>query len=498
MNWSTAAQHLETIYQEIRIEEGLSEAIVLSLAAVRYQVIEHLKRSRTAVARGSQDINLYIERKRLKQADAEMNLRKHKLKQAKLLKQQLEGKLIEISRSIKRLSPEPQRTSPRLDLKNKEIRHQFYLEESERRRAATELTHKLRQARLEGLQGLQARQKEENLRSDEAFRRAEMQKAVDNQRRMEAKERLAAEIQSIIADRKAAMLAKRRLEAAEQHRINGLSYAQEKLLLDYHRRILLPIEEQRNAILAKNKALHRPIEREELREHTHKHDEIMKQMRTFRAEKTAKLQDIVPTQSSKFTQSLLKQAKQQSEERNSKEIRKRQMCEKRKRYAELVNTLFVPSISLRKQKELKETTEKLKPTAQTHRIRSLTPKPFRPRKFKPNPLVAAPRERRTPSPLDYLAEQRRIRLAYEADILPEDHPKVTVNWDRELNRDLTPSQLAQNVQEKAMKIERESQRKALLLSHVHPANPHALVLSEQLDSAMLQSIRAKLSVLDLA
>lgn len=497
MTGTTASHHLTTIYEEIPLREGLSEAIVLSLAAVRYRVIENLKRSGTSATRKRKDINSYIERKQLKQADAELNMRKYRLKEAMGLKLQLEEKLVEVSRTIKRLSPEPQRISPRIDLRNKEIRHQFYLEESSRRRTAWEITQKLRKERFEVLQRIHTRQIEEKKRDFEAFRQAELEKTAEDQKRKEEKAKFTEEIKAIIAQRKAAISAKRNSEVSEQRRISKLSYAREKLLLDYHHRILLPEEMQKAAILAKNKALHRPIEREDLRAHMRKHDEEMRQMRTLREGKTDKLQDVTWTRSSIFTQSILRQANQQWKERESKAVRKRQMLEKRKRYGELVNTLFTPTISPLKQKELEVIRAKLAPAAKLPRFRSITPQPFRPRKFKPNPLVANPRERRTPSPLDYLAEQRRLRLAYESDILPEDRPKVTVDWTRELSRNLTPSQLALKIQEKSMRVERESQRKALLLSHVHPANSQALDLGEQLDDAMLQSIRAKLSVLGL-
>jgi len=493
---SAASRHLEAVYAEMPLKGDLSDAIVLSLATVRYQVIERLKRFGTTVARKSNDINPYIERKQLRQADAEVNLRKYRLQEAMGLKQQLEGKLSEISKSIQRLSPEPQRSSPRLDLRSKEVRHQYYTEESSRRRTAWEITQKLRKERLEVLQRIQTRQREERERDSETARQAELQKAADCQKRSEAKAKFTEEIKSLIAQRKAAISAQRNLEVSEQRRISSLSYAREKILLDYHRRILVPGEKQRADILAKNKALHRPIEMQDLRAHMRKHDEEMRQMRLLREGKTLKLQDVATTRSSAFTQSILRQAHQQHKERESKEARKRQMLEKRKRYGELVNTLFVPTLSPLKQKELEVIRAKLRPGAKP-RFRSITPTPFRPRKFKPNPLVAAPRERRTPSPLDYLAEQRRLRLVYESDILPADRPKVTVDWAKELSRDLTPSRLAQKIQEKSLRVDREFQRKALLLSHVHPANPQALVLGEQLDDSMLQSIRAKLSLLNL-
>ena len=164
-----------------------------------------------------------------------------------------------------------------------------------------------------------------------------------------------------------------------------------------------------------------------------------------------------------------------------------------------MKSLFVPEIDVVKQKELELIKERLKShpvTARTEPRMEGSTSPFKPRKFKPNPMVPMPKEKKSPSAADYLGEQRKLRDNYEKDQLHEDKP-VAALWTKELQKDgLTQSEKAKIIQQKAVKVEQAARRKELLLSQVNPANTRALELGEQTDEAMIETIKAKLSVIE--
>ena len=107
--------------------------------------------------------------------------------------------------------------------------------------------------------------------AEEARRKEE-----DARRQSEEKSKHLSVIHSHIQQRKAAMEAQRHLESLELDRLRQQTYATEKLLQDYHKRILLPIEQHRAEVLSRNKQLHKPLSREELELHAKRHDEELR------------------------------------------------------------------------------------------------------------------------------------------------------------------------------------------------------------------------------
>ena len=171
------------------------------------------------------------------------------------------------------------------------------------------------------------------------------------------------------------------------------------------------------------------------------------------------------------------------------------MLEKRKKYGELVKTFFPPTPDPLKQRELeliKERSTKIYPKT----TKSESPPPFRPKKFRPNPMLPPAKTPRTSSPIDFLAEQRKIRENYEFDRLLTEPAVRTVDWEKELRKDgKSQVEIAKSVCAKAGWMEKEAQRKGLYLSHVNPANTRGIEVGEQVDQAVIESIRAKLSII---
>jgi hypothetical protein len=251
--------------------------------------------------------------------------------------------------------------------------------------------------------GLEKKLKEEDLE-------AEKGREEEARRKQEEKEKHVAEIKENIRKRREAMELQRQLEAAEQERIKAQKYVDEKLLHDFHKRVLLPQEEQRVELITKVKLLHKPISKEEIDEHARRHDEEVKQLRSLReAERKERHPEPFSTRTSTFTQSILQQARKDTEEKEALESEKRALQAKRKHYAELVKSLFVPAVDVFKQKEMELMKERLKAHSVASRTHREPLSPFKPHKFKPNSMVPAAKERKQSEVADYLGERRRVR-----------------------------------------------------------------------------------------
>jgi hypothetical protein len=351
---------------------------------------------------------------------------------------------------------------------------------------------------METVQNQRLRHKEElNRLQNESLEEVKRKEEL-TQKQREAKEKRDFDIKESIRKRKEMMLAKQKLEAAENERIREQKYVSEKLIQDFHKRVLLPIEEQKAEILNKNKMMHQPISKEEIDSHARRHDEEIRQLHAVKQEERMdKAPDSWVMKTSRFTQSILLQARKDTEEKEAQEAGKRMLQDKRKRYAALVKSLFIPAVDPLKQKELELLKERLRShpiTAKSSRDEPASP--WKPHRFKPNPMVPPPKERKSPNSSDYLAQKRQIRANYEQETLPEEK-LMDLDWSTELEKDgISAAEKAKIVQMKADKVTLEARRKELLLSQVSPANTKAIEVGERMDEAIIGSIKAKLSIIE--
>ena len=407
-----ASQRLEQDYYSQNFKPDLTEQVIDTLTLVKNRVITRLYAHNTQVSRNSQDVSSYIAHKRLKNSDIEGNLRDHRLKEALRIKRTLEGKLSQVAYSIEKLGEieEKSQSPTRVDLRDSKVRKQFFSEESARRQEAAELVEKLRKEQIEISHRQREREKEMKNRIQSAELAAEKAKEEEMNRKKEEKERKIEEIKEGIRKRQEAMNEKRQLEAAELERMKAKKYANEKLLQDFHRRILMPQEEERAEVISKIKQLHKPISKDEIEEHARRVDEEIKQLTILReTDRRGRLPEPFATRTSTFTQSILLQARKEGEEKEALESEKRALQAKRKHYSELVKSLFVPAVDVFKQKEMELMKERLKAHSVTSRPQKELQSPFRPHKFKPNPMVPVQKERKPTEVQDYLAERRKMR-----------------------------------------------------------------------------------------
>ena len=418
---SSAAQQLEQDYYRESFKPQVTEWVIDVLTLVKDRVMQRLFALNTRVARKAEDVNSYIERKRLKQSDVEGNIRDHRLKEALRVKRNLEQKLTQVEQSIEKLGSDEPASPFRVDLRDSKVRRQFYSEESARRQEATELAQKLRKEQVEIMRRQQERQREMDRKFKDEDLEAQKTREEQAQRKQEDKEKHVAEIKESIRKRRKAMEMQRQLEATEQERVKGQKYVDEKLLHDFHKRVLLPQEEQRAELITKVKLLHKPISKDEIEEHARRHDEEVRQLRSLReAERKSRLPEPLSTRTSTFTQSILLQARKDSEEKEALESEKRALQVKRKHYAELVKSLFVPAVDVFKQKEMELMKERLKAHSVASRTHREPVSPFRPHKFKPNSMVPHQKERKQSDVADYLADRRKVRDVLDLGEMADD------------------------------------------------------------------------------
>ena len=179
------------------------------------------------------------------------------------------------------------------------------------------------------------------------------------------------------------------------------------------------------------------------------------------------------------------------------------MIEKKTRYAVLVKEMFLPTIdrlkkqellSLQSEKQLRKISPKSPKLDENRLIGSDSEgkkKVYKKKKFKENPLVPKPPVKKDPKVVDFLGERRRIR-----DEVGENNQDVDFDWKKELDKDLPEHQIAKNLKKKAKILEKEARKQELLMGTPGSINAKSLKQSENVNDLLLNSIKAKLAVLD--
>lgn len=486
-----AVAHLAQVYSELQTATGVRETIEELLSEARQRVIEALTSKKTHVATRPCDLAPLIEKRQAKQQTAEDNLREFRLREALRLKQELEQKLEHIQDNIKSLEAvsEPETQKPvQMD---SEARKEYFKEEERRRQETAEFAKKLRAQQIELARRNRLREEDMQRKFQQELAQSQKRKEEEEVRLLEERAKRLEELHERANKRKADLEQRRRVGSEESGRLRAFSYAHERMSQENFR---TPQEQE---ILAKKKLNYQPIRLEELQEHARKHDEMMREMqRRKEAERQSQALDsqinALP-KASVFTHSVLEQEKKAREEAEQVAEARKKLQEKKQRYALLVKEMFAPAVDPLKRKEMEMIKEKLAashlPKVSTARSLPSEPVLFKPPRFKENPMVPRPPPKREAKVADYLLEQRQNR---EKAVF-----QVSGNLDLDLSVDpeADDERKAHLLKERTEKLEREAKRRELLLSQASPTSAGALDAHENLNDALITSIKAKLSLL---
>jgi hypothetical protein len=109
--------------------------------------------------------------------------------------------------------------------------------------------------------------------------------------------------------------------------------------------------------------------------------------------------------------------------------------------------------------------------------------------------IGAVKPRREPKHIDYLGDRRRDREKAEDHIRTQ---SLRVDWESELATKSAdePTRRIQEIRQKARQVQATAERQELLLKEINPTNPKGVDVEEEINDALISSIKAKLSLLD--
>lgn len=273
-----------------------------------------------------------------------------------------------------------------------------------------------------------------------------------------------------------------------------------KIEENYEEQVLMPELEKKKAELAKKREFFQPVRKQEIAEHMKRYLENSheNQARREMAQKGKKIEFQYNNSAciikSKFTESILEEERRKKEEKEQHEQEKKILLEKKKNYASIVKEMFVPSIDEFKRQEMLLIQERLK-----HPVRikidsnnSISDEENRPRrKWKKNPLVPEKPPKREAKVVDYLA-QKRTERGGSVETRNRMFDVEGLVQDRNLDKD----EKLEKLRKKAKVLENESKKHERNIKSVSATDSRSLKYAYESDDLLLNSIRAKLAIIN--
>ena len=276
----------------------------------------------------------------------------------------------------------------------------------------------------------------------------------------------------------------------------------------YRKEVQFPELQERKMELHKKNLGFAPLSPVDLQEHAKWYDDIKKEHKQ-KSDKDFKeriLTDKIRSSSygkSTWTHKVLDQDKKLKSELNRASQERLEKIEKQTRYAGLVKELFMPTIDRLKRQESDpyfnnkgRLNSNRSPGREDKRIvvsdtEAKKEHTKRPKKFKDNPLVPKPPPKKEAKVVDFLEERRKIRQE-EGD----NYQEVDLDWQKDLEKDVPDHEKARILKKKAKLIEKEARKQERLIGAVNPTSPKSLRQTESVNDLLLNSIKAKLAILD--
>lgn len=268
----------------------------------------------------------------------------------------------------------------------------------------------------------------------------------------------------------------------------------------YKHQILIPRLEQHKAELARKRLIFRPLDPEELQEHSKNHEEL-KKLSEYRRRKE-KEQKILESQinystktfQSKFTSAVLEEEKRLKEDEDKIREEKILNVKKRFQYSKLVKEMFLPTVgnsrkSLRSSRSGENSIESIK---KNYIIKKIGVTDYKSELGMVRPVRKSKEiepERKKIVVKDYLAEGRRNREKRDEKIsrFEGDRKSLMENFDEGK---------AKWILEKAELIDSKAKQKELFLGDLKFKSKKGIEAGEEVDDLILSSIKAKLALLD--
>jgi hypothetical protein len=278
----------------------------------------------------------------------------------------------------------------------------------------------------------------------------------------------------------------------------------------YEEQVVLPQLEEKKQRLAEIRSHFAPMRHEDMQEHTKQYEEMKRTVMELSQHKATQLVSGQDTARQYYRGKCGEVVEQ--EERELKEALKREKQERRKvierrtLYGVKATEIYKPDIDSKLSAYVKQNQLTIKnPRVTTSSPRNLSPGKtydvkdidfktnLTPRmKFKPNPMVPKPKERKSSVHVDFLAEQRKRR---DQMVLGDTHKSFDkISWGE--GQVLDSSRDLDELMGKADQQLKRAKRHELILSSLLPTSMKNLEAQEAVDDAIVDSLKAKLVVLN--
>jgi hypothetical protein len=445
----------------------------------------------------STNLSSLIRRLASKQAVIDEAIRQQRLKDSVQRKKELQDKLAFMENQIEVLEDTTTpRTKAQEDSGLTEEQRVAFIKKMEKHRRTRDKVRQTQIAKMqEEIQKIEEEEQQQREALQEEHHRTMMKQLQDTDKelRRREKERLLFKSQSDQAF-KAVLKTKPRYVQIEER---------------YEATVMLPKLEEKKQRLAEMRQRFAPMKLDDLQTHARVYEEMKRslvetsQHRYFKPKEEPKhyYRGKLGEQADVESQQLKEQLRKQEQER-------RRLIEKQQQYGNLVTEMYRPELNSKlmasaKQSQLSIRNSRVSPrttptlSAKNIKLYDVKDVDFRASiekpKFKPNPMVPKPKEKRkSPTQIDFLGDQRKRR----DQMYVEEQPKTLdrISWsEAKLSES---SRVQEELLGKADKQIERARRQGLTLSSVNPASIKNLQAQEAVDDAILDSLKAKLAVLN--
>ena len=239
------------------------------------------------------------------------------------------------------VSPMPK---PKLDKKSRE---EYFKEHQKKTEESKEFTKKLIEERQERQKKILEREREIRMKT--------LQEIEEQRKRQEEIEKKMEEdkVKRVHQAQQKSEIRKKQLNEIKEEVSKKIVYSKPlyKQMEDaYKQQVLMPKLEQQKAELAKKRMLFQPLNPEELKEHSRKHEEIRREQEYKRKKELqqkmleAQVNSVAINLQSRFTQAVLDENRKKKEEEEKAKEEKLLNVHKRLQYSKLVKEMFPPIV----------------------------------------------------------------------------------------------------------------------------------------------------------
>lgn len=332
--------------------------------------------------------------------------------------------------------------------------------------------------------------KEQDKKMIEETMRAQL-KVEEQLRTEEQKNRKLLEIHEKSLKRKAEVQELIELGRYQYKKVSGSKPLYEKIEEDYYRNVKLPELERHKLELARKRELFQPIDRSSILHHARKHDLLISEHEIQKLSISHNHSYKPSKFHSKFTLAYIQSERNKILNRDESFLVKKRLASKKKHYANFVLQMYAPTVDPAKQLELIQIKERLeqqnmlkKWSAKSLSSNELSrePEKLKKRKWKPNKMIPESPARKEQIVVDWLAQQRSKKEFFKPI------EKIKLDLNKSCSQD--------SIKKHLNFIEHEVRKKELKMEIVNRNNLKGIHEVTELGDLLIDSIKAKIALLE--